>query len=174
MTYKTVWRSIINYAVPVWNTNLRDTNDKNIQYTYNEALRITTGCQKMSVVDHLHLEANMLKIREHSELLSTQCLARCLEPGNVINSITTMDTPKRRIKQTVFTRHRSTVEPMMVANDRKYALRAIHTSTDNQAVNRQEVVNVVFDDRPPLINNYEKDLTRKERTTLAQLRSGHY
>ena len=63
---------------------------------------------------------------------------------------------------------------MMVANDRKDTLRAIHTSADNQAVNRQQVVNVVLDDRPPLINNYEKDLTRKERTTLAQLRSGHY
>ena len=71
----------------------------------------------------------------------------------------------------LFTRHRSTVEPMMVANDRKATLLAIHTSAVNQAVNRQEV-NVVLDDRPPLINS-EKDLTRKQRTPLAQLRSGH-
>ena len=62
---------------------------------------------------------------------------------------------------------------MMVANDRKATLREIHTSADNQAVNRQEVVNVVLDDRPPLIDNNKKDLTRKELTTLAQLRSGH-
>ena len=34
MTYKAVGRSIINYAAPVWSTNIRDTN-----YT-NEALRI--------------------------------------------------------------------------------------------------------------------------------------
>ena len=88
------------------------------------------------------------------------------------NSITTMDTPKRRMTETLFTRHRSTVEPIMVAKDRKATLRAIHTSAVNQAVNRQEV-NVVLDDRPPLINNSEKDLDRKERTTLAQLRSGH-
>ena len=33
--------------------------------------------------------------------------------------------------------------------------------------------NVVLDDRPPAINISEKELTRKERTTLAQLRSGH-
>ena len=33
---------------------------------------------RMSSVDHLHAEANVLKVREHSELLSTQYLARCL------------------------------------------------------------------------------------------------
>ena len=33
MTYKAVGRSIINSAAPVWSTNLRDTNYRNIQYT---------------------------------------------------------------------------------------------------------------------------------------------
>ena len=33
--------------------------------------------------------------------------------------------------------------------------------------------NVVLDDRPLAINISENELTRKERTTLAQLRSGH-
>ena len=106
MAYKSVGRSIINYAAPVRRTNLRDT-------------------------------------------------------------------PKRRMKKTLFTRHRNTVEPIMVANDRKATLRAIHTRAINQAINRQEV-NVRLDDRPPLINNSEKELTRKERSNLAQLRSGHY
>ena len=100
MTYKAVGRSIINYAAPVWSTNY-----KNIQYRQNEALRISTGCHKMSSVDHLHAEANMLKVREHSELLSAQYLARCLEAENVNNSITTRDPPKRRMKGTLFTRH---------------------------------------------------------------------
>ena len=57
----------------------------------------------------------------------------------------------RRESLEPFTRHRSTVEPMMTANNRK----------------------AVLDDRPPLINISEKELPRKERTTLAQLRSGH-
>ena len=89
--YKAVGRSIINYAAPVWSTNLRDTNYRNIQYTQNEALRIATGCHKMSSVDHLHVEAKMLKVREHSEPLSAQYLSRCLEPGHVCHSITTRD-----------------------------------------------------------------------------------
>ena len=49
-----------------------------------------------SRIDHLRVEANMLKVREHSELLSAQYFARCLEPGNVCHFITTSDTPKRR------------------------------------------------------------------------------
>ena len=76
------------------------------------------------------------------------------------------------MKETLFTRHRSTVEPMMIAKDRKTTLQAIHTMAVNQAVTSRRR-NVVLHDRPPLINISEQELTRKERTTLAQLRSGH-
>ena len=131
MTYKAVGRSIINYAAPVSSTNLLDTNYRIIQYTQNEALRVTTGCRKMSSVDHLHTEANVLKVKEHSELLSAQYLARCLEPENVNNSITTRDPPKSHMKETLFTRHRIIVEPMMIAKDRKATLQEIHTKAVN-------------------------------------------
>ena len=46
---------------------------RKIQYTQNEALRIATGCHKMSSIDHLHTEAGMLKVK-HSELLCCCCL----------------------------------------------------------------------------------------------------
>ena len=114
MTYKAVGRSIINYAAPVWSPNLHDTNYRKIQYTQNEALRISTGCHKMSSIDHLHTEAEMLKVKEHSELLSAQYLARCLEPGNVCHPITTRAISERQMKETLYTRHQNTVEPMMV------------------------------------------------------------
>ena len=117
MAYKVVVRSIINYAAPVWSTNLRDTNYRNIQYMQNEAPRISTGCHKMSSGDHLHAETHVLKVREH--VLSAQYLARCLEPENVNNSITTRDTPKRRMKETQFTSHRIIVKGMMIAKDKK-------------------------------------------------------
>ena len=172
MTYKAVGGSIINYAVPVWRTNLRDTNYRNIQYTQNEALRIDTGCHKMSSIDHLHEKTKMLKVREHSELLSAQYLARCLEPGNVCHSITTRETPKRRMKETLFTRHRNTVEPMMLVNNRKATLQAIHSDAVNKDVKDQKK-NIVLDGLPHPINDSKKDLPRKERATLAQLRSGY-
>ena len=126
----------------------------------------------MSSVDHLHIDAKIMKVREHSELLSAQYLARCLEPGNVCHSITTRETPKRRMKGTLFTRHRNTVEPMRLADNRKATLHVIHTDTVNKAVKNQKN-NIVLDDLPHPINNSEKDLTRSECATLTQLISGY-
>ena len=71
-----------------------------------------------------------------------------------------------------YTRHLKTVEPMMVKNDRKAALQALHTAAVVNAVQCHER-NVVLDGRPPPINNSDKELTRKERSTLTQLRSGY-
>ena len=169
MTYKAVGRSIINYAVPVWSPNLHDTNYRKIQYTQNEALRIATVCHKMSSIDHLHTKAEMLKVKENSELLSARYLARCLEPGNVCHPITTRAIPERQMKETPYTRHRNTVEPMMVKNDRKATLQALHTAAVVKAVHYHKK-NMMRDGRPPPISNSEKELTRKERSTLAQLR----
>ena len=135
-------------------------------------MKIATGCHKMSSVDQLHAETKMLKAREHSELLSAQYLTRCLEPGNVCHSITTRETPKRRMQETLFTRHRNTVEPMMLADNMKGILQAIHTDAVNNALIDQKKI-IMLDDLPHPINNSEKDLTRKERVTLAQLRSGY-
>ena len=64
----------------------------------------------------------------------------------------------------------------MISKDRKTTLQAIHTMAVNQAVTSLGR-NVVLDDRtpspPPAINISEKELTRKERTTLAKLSSEH-
>ena len=88
----------------------------------------------MSNIDHLHTEAEMMKVKEQSELLSAQYLARCLQPGNVCHSITTRATPERQMKKTLYTRHRNTVKPMMVKNDRKATLQALHTAAVVKAV----------------------------------------
>ena len=158
MTYKAVGRSIINYAAPVWSPNLHATNYRKIQYTQNEALRIDTGCHKMSSIDHLHTEAEMLKVKEHSELLSAQYLAKCLEPGNVCHPITTRAIPERQMKETLYTRHQNTVEPMMVKN----TLQALHIAAVVKAVQCHER-NVVLDGRPPPISNSEKELKKTTR-----------
>ena len=144
MAYNAVGRSIINYAALVWCTNLRDTNYRSIQYEQNEALRIS----KMSSVDHLHAEAIVLKVRKHSELLSAQYLARCLEPENVNNPITTRDTSKRRMEVTLFTRHLSTVEPMMIAKD--------STTPSNHWRQQQTTVNSIqtIDANQPSVQNF--------------------
>ena len=74
-TGQAMGRSIINYAAHVWISILRDNNCRSIQYAQNQALRIATRCHKMSSIDHTPAEDEMLKVREHSELLSAPYLA---------------------------------------------------------------------------------------------------
>ena len=57
-------------------------------------------------------------------------------------------------------------------NDRKATLQALRTDAVDKAVKSHES-NVVLDGRPPPISSSEKELTRKERSTLAPLRSGY-
>ena len=83
MTYKAVGRSIADYAAPVWSTNASNTSMEKIQVAQNEALRISTSTHKMSSIDHLHCEAQMLKVTEYSDLLSAQYLVECLDHENV-------------------------------------------------------------------------------------------
>ena len=131
---------------------------------------VQTYTTQTTETSNIHVEAIMLKVREHSELPSAQYLARCLEPGNVCHSITTRETHKRRMKETLFTRHRNTVQPMMLADNRKATLQAIHIDTVNKAVKDQKQ-NIEKESQSTTQKN--SDLTRKERATLAQLRSGY-
>ena len=105
MTYKAIGRSVANYGAPVWSTNASVTSIGNIQIAQNEALRIATGSHKMSSIDHLHNETEMLTVKQHSDLLSAQYLVQCLDPDHVCHNITTMDVPPRQMKHTLHTRH---------------------------------------------------------------------
>ena len=59
---------------------------------------------------------------------------------------------------------------MMLSDNRKAILQAIHTNTVNKAINDHKN-NILLDYYPHPINNLERNLTRKVRATLAQLRS---
>ena len=83
--------------------------------------------KKKSIVDHLHVEAEMLKVREHQKMLSAQYLARCLEPENY--TVVAMKLSKQHSEQ--FTLTQST-----------------RLSTVKKGIS-------VLDGRPPLINNSE-------------------
>ena len=76
------------------------------------------------------------------------------------------------MKEILFTRHRNTVEPMVLADNRKATLQAIHTDAVDKAVKDQN--NVALDDPTHPISDSERDPIRKERVTLTQLRSGYW
>ena len=75
------------------------------------------------------------------------------------------------MKETIFTRYNQTVLPLL-ANMKKESLQAVHTSFVNTAIDNM-TDNRVLNYRPPPISDEEIYLTRRQRATLSQLRSGH-
>ena len=162
MTYKALGRSIANYAAPVWSTNASESNINKIQRAQNEALRIITGTLKMSSIDHLHSETKMLQVEDQLNLLSVQYLVQCLDTENVCHHITKMDLPPREMRDNLH----------QTLSNRKDTLQALHTPFVNTAIDNMKD-NRVLNNRPPPINDEETLLSRRQRTTISQLRSGH-
>ena len=171
MAYKAFGISIANYTAPVWSINASESTIDKIQRAQNESLRIITGSHKMSSIDHLHSDTKMLQVEDHLNLLSAQYLVQCLDTENVCDHITKIDLPPREMKETIFTRHYQTVLPLL-ANNRKDTVQALYSSFVNTAIDNMKD-NRVHNNRPPPINDEETLLSRRQRTTLSQLRSGH-
>ena len=56
ITYKSICRSILEYATPICSPSISDTNWEKLQVNQNKALRITTGYYHKTSPSHLHQE----------------------------------------------------------------------------------------------------------------------
>ena len=72
-----------------------------LQTIQNAALRIATGCPMMASVDHLHMEAEIMTVREHLAMLCAQFLVSCLQPNHPSFPVVTADSGPRNKKQTL-------------------------------------------------------------------------
>ena len=102
LTYNTLGKSIASYDAPIWSTNASDSCFKKIQTAQNAALRTETGAHKMASIDHLHEESLILKVRDHSDMLSEQYLVSCLGEDHVCHGITTQEPRPRPMGKTPF------------------------------------------------------------------------
>ena len=105
-------------------------------------------------------------------MLSAQYLVGCLEEDHVCHGITTQDPRPRPIKETLHSRHHSTVLPRLGAS-RKENLWNLHTHAVDLAT-KLLGNNRVLKESPPPIPYEEQRLNRRQRCTLSQLRPGHY
>ena len=124
------------------------------------------GLLRPLLIIHKHSHYAVERVSRSNNILKS--LDRFLEPRNACHFITTRATHKRQMKETLYTWHQNTVEPMMVEKDRKATLQTLHTDAVNKDVKNHER-NVALDGRPPPISNSEKDLTRKERSTKIRI-----
>ena len=127
MTYNALENFIASYAAPVWSSNASDSSFKKTQKAKNAALGMATGFHKMTSIDHLHQESLTLKVKDHSDMLSAQYLVNCLKEDHVCHGITTQEPRPKPLKETLHSRHHSTVLPRLGAS-RKESLPNLHTN----------------------------------------------
>ena len=167
LTYNALVKYIASYAAPVWSTNTRDSSFKKIQTAQNASLRTVTRAHKMASIDHLHQESLTLRVKDHSDMISAQYLVNCMEWVHVSHCITIQDPRPRPMKETLHSRHHSTVLPRL-GSSRMESDQILHTHAIQLKGN-----NRVLKERPPPISDEEQRLNRRQRFTISQLRSGH-
>ena len=147
-----------------------DSRTKRAQTTQNAVMRTVTGAHKMASIDLLHQESLTLKVKDHLDMLSAQYLVNCLEEDHVVHGITTQEPRPRPMKETLHSRHHSTVLPRLRVS-RKKNLQNLHTHAVESAIQLLGN-NRVLKERPPPIADEEQRLNRRQRCTISQLRSG--
>ena len=175
VTYKSLIQSLFTYACPVWFPNSSRLNIKKLRTVQNHALRTATGCVRMSSIDHLHAETKILPVSDHLSLLSSQFLARSLQPHHPSFTTTTAPSGPRSIKQTLQCRFLPTLAPYLEGGSLppesyRSTIRNLHTEAVQRAISSQ-ADNRVLHSPPPTIAEEEKRLPRAYRCTLSQLRS---
>ena len=146
-----------------------------MQRIQNSALRIATGCVRMSPIDHLHTESKVLKVEDHLRMICSQFLATCLHPDHVSYPIVTSDSGPRVMRATLQKSCRDQVAHLMIDGhilNSKAARKDIHTRAVEDAIQRASD-NPVLGAPAPEVDSEERELQRATRTTLAQLRSSY-
>ena len=174
-TYKATGQSHLNYCCPLWTPSLSKTSWDELQVAQNHALRVATGCHRMSNIDHLHDETKVMKVRDHCEMISKQFLLATQKPDHPNHTDLSRPPPLRHMKQSLsskFGNEIKTIARNLTEGNYKQTLKFIHTKSVKEALSRYDN-NKVLQTRPPEINGSEKSLPRTTRSTLAQLRSGY-
>ena len=167
-----------NYAAPVWstNTNASDSSFEKTQTAHNAVFKDgdrgpQDGHYCLPVLTISTRSPSRLRAKDHSDMLSVQYLVNCLEEDHVNHGITIQEPRPRPMKETLHSRHHSTVLPRLGSN-RMESHQNLHTHAVYSAIQLQGN-NRVLNKRPPPISDEEQRLNRRQRCTLSQLRSGH-
>ena len=113
ITYKSLIRSKIDFAAPVWVPNVKKTPIKRLQAIQNAGLRLVSCCVKMTAEEHLHTEAKILSVADHLQLLSSQC---AMHPSHPLYELVNSPPGPRDMKNTLKSAFIDDVETYLVNN----------------------------------------------------------
>ena len=177
ITYKSLIRSNLDYAAPIWSPNVKPTPLDRLQCIQNASLRVVTGCHKMASEAHLHAETYMLPVSDHLRMISAQFLASCSRASHPSYNVISAPDGPRQMKQTLQSAHRDSVDVFLTngalpAEAYNNAKQIIHADFVEASLDKQEV-NPLLQRRPPPVHPSESRLPRAYRASLSQLRSGY-
>ena len=155
LTNNALEKSIASYTAPVWRTNESDSSFKKIQTAHNAALRTATVPHKMASIDHLHQESLTLRVKDHSDMLSAQYLVNCLEEDHVSHGITIQEPRTRPMKETLHSRHHSTVLSRH-GSSRMERHQNLHTHAVDSAIQLQGNSRVLKKRPPPILDEEQR------------------
>ena len=171
-SYKTISRSVINYAAPVWTPSLSTSRWNDLQVKQNSALRTVTGCVQMTSIDHLHHEASMMKVKEHNEMISAQFLAGAYNTNRPDHFTSKPSKSPRTIKNTLHFKFGEDIERLQETHSSAKEIKDI--------IHKEAALKAKYSYKSDLwpigvenveISNEETKLPRSTRRILAQLRS---
>ena len=137
--------------------------------------RIATGCTTDTSTQHLHDEADILPIKEHIQLHTSQIRRNSQHPTHPLHYITTQQTTPRRKKQTTYNNtdyttdidtNPNTIDDAKIKTNMKHT----HTTIVSAYLNSRQhikVTNII----PLTVHHSSTILPRVTRRTLAQLRT---
>ena len=175
ITYKTIVRPVIEYACTIWGPITADTNVNKLQTLQNTALRTITGCTQDTNTQHLHDETDILPLKEHITLHTSQLRQKAQHPSHPLHHLTQQRPHQRHKKQTAFdninyTLNRDTPPHLTTTETIKHNLKDIHTQIVNDYINHKPP-NHFIGITPPTLHHTESTLNRHQQRRLAQLRT---
>ena len=178
-TYKSHVESSLFYASAVWGPNISTSSVNQLQRIVNAAARVITGCHSSTPVNDLVMEAQILPAENRVDMLSQQSLVSALRPNHLSHTVVTAPSGPRSKKNTLQSKHIAAVSPLLSNGTTDPAtyratLKTIHTDSVSRVVDDPNFsFSRVLGGNRPAISPSESSLSRAERSTLAQLRSGN-
>ena len=100
VTCKVFGWSVLNFGAPIWASTISNTNWNHLQTKQNIAFRTTTGCVKISDINDLHNEGEMLPVKVHTEKLTEPFLAGSFQSHRA-DHVTISSTSLRPMRSTL-------------------------------------------------------------------------
>ena len=173
-TYKTTGRAVMNYAAPVWSSGLAESHWLKLQRCQNAALRNAAGCLKTNMQDDLHRESKVMPVKQHCQLLSKHYLLMSQSPHRP-NHGPVFQQGEREMRRALAMEHSEVVSDATELEHPKWMKRGnlvLHTRSVRQMIHAGKT-NKLLNDIPSPIADEKRNLARKARTKLAQLRAGY-